>query len=401
VGTRIVREALARDGPGAPSSRVSTLELFFDLVFVFAVTQLTGTLLRSPGWTGIGRACVLLATLLWIYDAFAWLTNAAAPRSTSYRLSLLTGMACFLVMALAVPTVFSGTGVAFGLAFLAATVVHLGLFLRVGRAAARRAMLAAAPRNLLIAGTVLAACLTSGGWSTVFWVVTIAQLVLAGIGERESGFQLSPEHFVERMGLLVIVVLGESVVAVGAAASTRIAGRTLSVDAGLATDAVAGLALCAALWWCWFARDDEVAASAFAAVPSATSSRLAMLAFGYPFLLVLGGVVLVAAGLHGAVAHPGDRLAPALAWYLAGGVSAFLAGTVLVRMVLQVGGWRLRAAAALLALALVALGTGVSAQAEVAGLTLAVVVLLAVESRAADSAAATRADVRIPDPESA
>ncbi len=400
MGTRIVREALSRDGPGRPASRVSTLELFFDLVFVFAVTQLTGTLLRSPGPTGVGRALVLLAVLLWIYDAFAWLTNAAAPRSTSYRLSLLLGMACFLVMALAIPRVFDGGGLAFGLGFLAATLVHLLVFLRVGSAGVRRAVVRLAPRNLVLAAVVVLACLGTGWWATGAWLLTLGILVAAGVREGESTFQLNPEHFVERMGLLVIVVLGESVVAVGVAASTATGDRGVPVDAGLAVDAVSGLALCAALWWCWFARDDEVAAQAFAAAPSAVSSRLAMLAFGYPFLLVLGGVVLVAAGLHAAVAHPGDRLAAAPAWYLAGGVWAFLTGTVLVRVVLGVGGWRLRLAVGVLTLAAAGLGTGVSAWAEVAGLTLAVVALLAAEAAAGELSAPGPADVRIPDAKS-
>lgn len=370
--------------PVVPASRVSTLELFFDLVFVFAVTQLTQTLLGAPGVVGLGRMVVLLSALLWIYGAFAWLTNAAAPRSAVYRLALLVGMATFLVMALAVPHVFEGGELGFGLGYVAATLTHGLVFIAVGDEGVRRRMRTLLPRNLLIALAALAASGLTGTASTVAWLVFVALVVGAGVREDDSRFRLQPEHFAERMGLLVIVVLGESVVAVGVGASA------LTYDARLVLDALVGLALCAALWWCYFARDDEEIAEALAALPADRRSRQAMLALGYPFLPLLGGVVLVAAGLHEAVAHPGEHLHPEIAAYLVLGVASFLAGTVVVRVVLGLGHWKPRLAAAVVALLLAPVASQLPGLAVVAGLAALVAAFLVVEDR-------IRSAFRIPD----
>jgi low temperature requirement protein LtrA len=356
----------------APAARVSTLELFFDLVFVFAITQLTATLHESGG---VVQAVVLLGALLWVYDAYAWLTNAVPPRDPGLRILLLVAMAFFLLAALAIPHVFDGGGLGFGLAYLGLTVTHAGLFLHAGTALERRAMIQVLPRNLAIAGAVLVACVSTGRIGLIAWLLVVGLVLSAGAFDHDSGFALAAEHYVERMGLLVIVVLGESVVAVGAGAAR---GR---LDATLALGAVGGLALCAALWWCYFAHDEEAAGEAFAALPATRRPRAAMLAFGYPFLLVLGGIVLVAAGLRTAVAEPLHALAAGEAWYLAAGVAAYLTGTALVRLVLRLPRWRVRLGSAAVAVVAAAVGTAGSALAELLALTAVVALLLVLEDR--------------------
>ena len=119
------QNARVADDADAPV-RVSTLELFFDLVFVFTITQLTAVIGEHTGAAGLARAVLMLGLIWWMYGAYAWLTNAVAPNSTPRRLLLLGGMAAFFVQALAIPTAFDGAGLAFGIGYLAVVVVHIG-----------------------------------------------------------------------------------------------------------------------------------------------------------------------------------------------------------------------------------------------------------------------------------
>src|SRR3954453_23714985 len=110
--------------------RVSTLELFFDLVFVFTITQLTAVLAGRPTGIGLLHVSLMLVVIWWMYGGYAWLTNVVSPDRFAYQLLVLGGMAAFLVLSLAVPTAFSGGGVAFGLAYLVVILIHAGLFIR-------------------------------------------------------------------------------------------------------------------------------------------------------------------------------------------------------------------------------------------------------------------------------
>jgi low temperature requirement protein LtrA len=112
------------------SARVSTLELFFDLVFVFTITQLTGILAAGSDFASTAEVVVLLLLIWWMYDGYAWLTNAIETERARYRLLLMGGMGAFLVIALATPEAFGGGGLAFGLAYLAVVLLHSGMFVR-------------------------------------------------------------------------------------------------------------------------------------------------------------------------------------------------------------------------------------------------------------------------------
>ena len=142
---------------GSTELRVSTIELFFDLVFVFAITQLTSLLASQPTVAGLGRVVLIFGNLWWIYGGYAWLTNAVPPRASLLRLLMLLGMGGFLVVALAIPTAFAGSGVLFGFGYLLVTLVHTGMFLLSSRESAVRAMRRLGPANAITAALLLLA----------------------------------------------------------------------------------------------------------------------------------------------------------------------------------------------------------------------------------------------------
>jgi low temperature requirement protein LtrA len=359
--------------------RVSTLELFFDLVFVFTITQLTAVLSDDPTPRGLLRVVLMLGVIYYMYGGYAWLTNAVAADRVARRLLLLGGMAGFLVLALAVPSAFSEGDAAFGVAYLLVVAIHAGLFTRAEAAHTVRAVIRLAPFNLGSALLVLAAVLVEGTAAYLLWAAAFAlewfTPMLAGTG----GFRIAPAHFVERHGLVVIVALGESIVAIG------IGAAGLPVDLALASVAVLGLLLAACLWWAYFGDDDTRAERALAAVPDDRRGWVAIQAFGYWHLVMLLGIIAMAAGLKDAIGHAFDPLDLAHALMLSGGAALFLAGDLLFRRTLQLGPATLRATAAALALATVPLGLALSALAQLTVLVLVLAAALTLERRVAGS----------------
>jgi low temperature requirement protein LtrA len=335
--------------------RVSTLELFFDLVFVFTITQLTAVLSDDPTLFGLLRVVLMLGVIFYMYGGYAWLTNAVAADRAARRLLLLGGMAGFLVLALAIPRAFTDGDIAFGVAYLVVAGIHAGLFTRTGVAGTVRAVIRLAPFNLVSALLVLAA-VTVGG--TAAYLLFAAAFALEWFTPRlvsTGDFRIAPAHFVERHGLVVIVALGESVVAIG------IGAAGLPVDLALASVAVLGLLLAACLWWAYFGGDDTRAEHALAAVPDDRRGWVAIQAFGYCHLLMLLGIIALAAGLKDAIGHAFDSLDLPHALLLAGGTALFLVGDACFRRTLRLGPASLRALAAVLCLATVPAGVAASA----------------------------------------
>jgi low temperature requirement protein LtrA len=344
--------------------RVSTLELFFDLVFVFTITQLTAVLSDDPTLRGLLRVVLMLGVIYYMYGGYAWLTNAVAADRAARRLLLLGGMAGFLVLALTVPRAFSEGDVAFGIAYLVVVSIHAGLFTRTSETTTIRALLRLAPLNLVSALLVLAAVVVEGTATYLLWAAAFALVWFTPLLVRIGDFRIAPAHFVERHGLVVIIALGESIVAIG------IGAAHLPVDLALASVAVLALLLAASLWWAYFGGDDTRAEHALIAVPDDRRGWVAIQAFGYWHLLMLLGIIAMAAGLKDVVGHAFDPLDLAHALLLSGGVAIFLAGDVLFRHTLHIGPGRLRALAATLALATTPLGLAVSAIAQLAALVI-------------------------------
>jgi low temperature requirement protein LtrA len=361
-----------------PGVRVSTLELFFDLVFVFTVTQLTGVLAGHLTVPGALRVLLMLGVILWMYGGYAWLTNAVAPTDEWRRALLFVGMAGFLMIALAVPGAFGPDGWAFGIGYFVVNLVHTGLFVKAGGRGAVRAMSLLGPLNLLSATLVLAGGFLPGGWREAAWCAAFAVQVASPYVHRIDGFTISAAHFVERHGLVVIIALGESVVAVGAGAAG------LELTPSLIGVAIVGLGIAYCLWWVYFGGDETRAEEALARVPMERRARVAMAAYGYAHYPILLGIVVLAAGVKKSIGHAFEPLHLPVALALGGGVALFLLGDVLFRRALRIGRSGYRLGAAGLAALTVALGP-VLAAAQLVALFLVLIGLRVAEARAATS----------------
>ena len=362
-----------------PPQRVSTLELFFDLVFVFTITQLTSTLAVDVTLAAAGRLLLIFGVLWWMYGGYAWLTNARNPSRAPERLLLLLGMAGFLVIGLSIPHAFGGPGahgrdgLALGLGYLVVVCVHSGLYLRVNRNIGR-----ILPFNLTSAVLVIIAGLTPAPAAYAMWGTALAIQVLGPVVVRlDRRFDIQPAHFVERHGALMIVAFGESVADVGIGAEGH------AVTVALALSATLGLALTASLWWAFFGTgDDDRAEESLTDASPDRRPWLVLAAYFYAYIPMLLGIAATAAGLRNAIGHPGATLQAGPAVALAGGVTLFLAGDVAFRHVLRIGAPGCRALAAALALAAWPLAVAVDAAAGIALLTAVVAGALAVERRA-------------------
>jgi low temperature requirement protein LtrA len=349
----------ASAGSGA-RTRVSTLELFFDLVFVFVVTQLTTLLGHDASLRGALRALLLLTVIWWMYGGYAWLTNAVSVHDPVRRVLLLGGMASFLVLGFSVPRAFSGSGIAFGAAYLCVVLVHAILFISGSPERIVRSMRRIGPLNVTAALVVLVAGSVGGVAQYVLLVAAIALTWgVAGLTSA-GGFAIAPEHFVERHGLVVLIAIGESVVAIGVGAGEQPIGIRLVAIATLA------LLLNACLWWAYFGGDDARAEAALHATPVDDRPRRVLIAFGYWHVPLLLGIVAAAAGVERIVEAPGHHVSASHALLLGGGVATFLVGDVLFRRTLAIGPLRYRALAAPLVLAAVLAGTRVGGYAEAA-----------------------------------
>jgi low temperature requirement protein LtrA len=346
------------EGIGPAEVRVSTIELFFDLVFVFTITQLTGLLAGDPTAAGLGRVVLIFGNLWWIYGGYVWLTNAVPPREPLLRLLILLGMGGFLVVALAIPTAFGDGGVLFGLGYLLVTLVHTGMFLLSSHESAVPAMRRLGPANAITAALLLLAGFTDGVLRWTLWTAALGLHWVSPFFTAVPGFPIRAAHFVERHGLIVLIGLGESIVAVG----IGLAGH--HPRAGTVVTAVLGLTVAAALWWLYFDGEDERAEHVLDAATVDRASWLALYGFGYAFLPVLGGIAVFAAGVKNTVADYGEPVTVSTAWLLALGVAVYLVGLAWFRRLLDIGpaGARLLIAAVVLATATIGLAVSPEAQ---------------------------------------
>jgi len=356
--------------------RVSTLELFFDLVFVFTITQLTRTLADDTSPLGFAQVVIMLFVILWMYFGYVWLTNAVPPNTTARRLLLMAGMGGFLVIALAIPNAFGTAGVAFGIGYLIVNLVHSGLFISAGGPGSAAAMARLAPFNLGSAGLVFAGGFLPPTARAAAWAAAVVLMVVSPYVNRRHGeFRIRSAHFVERHGLVVIVALGESIIAIGIGA----AGLPLSLQ--LVVAALLGLALVYALWWCYFGREQDLRAEhSLAAMSVPDRARAAISAFGWAHAPILLGVVVVAVGVKKTIGHATEHLYLSGALALGGGAALFLVGEIYFRWRLGIGTNTYRIIAAVAALATVPIGLWL-AIAQVAALVLVFGALLVAEEK--------------------
>ena len=346
------------------SVRVSTLELFFDLVFVFTITQLTGVLVDGGGAGAIAQVVVMLLIIWWIYDGYAWLTNSIPTDRLRQRLLLLGGMGGFLVIALAVPEAYDADGLAFGVGYLAVILLHASMYVKGTSGSEVVAVLRIVPFNLAAAGLVLVGGAFGGDAQWIIWTAAAMLLWVTPWFTTVEGFVISSAHFVERHGLVIIVALGESIVVIGAGAAG------LELDLGLVLVGLLSLALSASLWWVYFSDEGAVERAMNDAAPD-QRARFALSGFGYWHYGLLLGVIAVAAGLKKAIGDPYDPLDTWIAVELAAGVALFIACEAGFRRTLGLPRSWMRLQTALAALVTIPIGIGMAA---VQVSTLAVVV---------------------------
>jgi low temperature requirement protein LtrA len=308
--------------------RVTPLELFFDLVLVYAITQVTELMSHDATWRGIGRGLLVLAALWWAWTGYAWLTNTLEPEEGQVRAGMFGAMAAMLVVALAVPGAFGADAVLFGVAYLLVRLLNLVLDAIASRRDPdlRRALVRFAPTAALAPVLILAAGSVDDRWQVVLWVIALAILYAGALIGRGAGWHISPAHFAERHGLIVIIALGESVVAIGVGAVG------VSLTPGVITAAVLGIAVIAALWWAYFDVMAVLAQRQLGETSGATRARLARDYYSYLHLPMIAGIVLFALGLKTTIEQVGEPLATIPAVALCGGLSLYFLAHVAMRV---------------------------------------------------------------------
>jgi len=353
------RHPLIRDEQA--QARVTPLELFFDLVFVFALTQVTAYMADELNWQGILRGALVIMLLWWAWTGYAWLANVASAEEPPIKLSILAGMSAMFVLALCIPEAFDDAPgglngpVVLALCYLLFRFMHFVMFMIVARddPGLRSQLLRFAP-SVLVGSAVLLVASQYDGWvQTALWMLAlVADYVGTALGGF-SGWRLpAPGHFSERHGLILIVALGESIVAIG----VGVAKEPISWVIILAS--LLGLVLASAMWWAYFDVSALLGEHALASEPPETRVRLARNAYSFGHMPLAVGVVLVALGLKEVLLYVSDSShheltepLPSVALAaLIGGVVVYLLGHVVFKWltVHSVSAVRLAAAGVLL-----------------------------------------------------
>jgi low temperature requirement protein LtrA len=329
--------------------KTSYLELFFDLVFVFAFTQVTALILEDTSPQGFARAALVLAMVWWAWSAYAWMTNAIDVENSVTRLIIFAAMAAGFFMALAVPDAFQDEAAWFAVAYFVVRVLNSALYawgVR-GDPAVLRSVARLSPWFLVAALVALVGGFVDPDYRAWVWLASLVIDVVGTLTVARLEWHVSPSHFAERFALIVIIALGESIVAIGIGTSH------LTRDATYAVSVVVAFAGVAALWWAYF---DFTAVAAQRSLRRASPQARGPLArdvftfFHYPVVL---GIIFYAVAAKKTLEHPLDPLSDAGRWALGLGVAVFLVGFALMRfrVIRRVAWERLAAAAAALVIA--------------------------------------------------
>jgi low temperature requirement protein LtrA len=310
------------------TERVTPLELFFDLVFVLAITQCTALMAEDTTWQGLGKGILVLGVLWWSWVGYSWFTSVVDPEEGAVRLVIFAAMAALLVVALCVPTAFGESALLFGCAYGVVRFSQIALMIIASRddPGLRQSTLGLAGGTAVGVALILTASAFDGALQVGLWILAL----LLDMGEPylfgAEGWKLVPGHFAERHGLIFIIALGESIVAIGVGAET-------GVDAGVVAAATLGIAIAAALWWLYF---DVVALVAQRRLSGAALGReqneLARDSYSYLHFPMVAGVVLLALGLKKTLADVGDELTLVAATAMLGGTALYLLAHVAFRL---------------------------------------------------------------------
>ncbi|HUQ62208.1 MAG TPA: low temperature requirement protein A [Acidimicrobiales bacterium] len=356
--------------------RVTPLELFFDLVFVLAITQCTTLMAGEPTWHGLAKGLLVLGVLWWAWVGYAWLTSVVDPEEGAVRIAMFAAMAAFLVVALCVPKAFDDLGLTFAVSYGLVRAAHIALFVLASRdeSAFRRSVIGLGLGSAIGVSLLIGASFVHGEVQGGLWVLAL----LLDAGEPflfgAEGWKLVPGHFAERHGLIVIIALGESIVAIGV-------GAAAGVTAGVIAAAVLGMALAAAMWWAYFDVVAYVAARRLSSLPEGRKrNEMARDSYSYLHFPMVASIVLVALGMKKTLAHVDDPLATVPAVALIGGVALYLLAHVAFRLRNFHTVNKQRLLVALVLMALVPLGTEVPAIAALGACAILFCTLIAYEA---------------------
>jgi len=310
--------------------RTSPVELYWDLVFVFAVTQVTTLLRHDLTWPGFGRSLLILALIWWAWSGFVWVTNAQDPDNPVVRAVLLLAAGLIFISGLAVPDAFGSAGTLFAVTYACVRLAHLGLYAYASRLgnASWSAISGFGVTVLIGMALLVGGSFADDGLRVALWTIA-AVIDYAGPAwltrKRLAGLQqVAVEHFAERYGLFIIICLGESVLAIGVAAQGQTLGSRLLVAASLT------LVITGELWWTYFSRFAAIAQE------SLRSSRNPVLAaadgYSYLHLILVAGVIVFAVGAREEVGLPSGPLADPARLALCGGVALYLLGGAAFRL---------------------------------------------------------------------
>lgn len=362
--------------PMEGTHRVTNLELFFDLVFVFAITQVTAFLADELTALGLVRGLFILGALWWTWSAYAWLTNTLDPEEGVTRIAMFASMGAMLIVALAVPHAFGNAGLVFGVAYFGVRALHIVLFAIAGRDDPDlfRAVMRILPSAMLGASLLVVAGFLEGTAQMAVWAVALAidyfWLLVIGM----EGWSVEAEHFVERYGLIIIIALGESIVAIGIGA----AGVELTADVIVA--ALLAITVACALWWSYFDWATYMAQARLAEADGVERAVLARDLYSYLHLPMVAGIVLFALGVKQTLGHLHEPLDVISAFGLCGGVALYFAAHVAVRLRMAGGLGHGRPTATVVLLALIPLATIVPSIAALALVAAVCVALIAYEA---------------------
>ena len=356
---------------------VTPLELFFDLVFVLALTQCTALMADEPTWEGLAKGLLILAVLWWSWSGYAWLTSLVDPEEGVVRIAMFGAMAAFLVAALCVPDAFDDSALIFAVAYAGVRGAHLVLYAISSRddPNLRHSVITLAESSAVGVGLLTAAAFTDGALQGALWTLAIVLDYGGPYFFGVEGWKLMPSHFAERFGLIVIIALGESIVAIGVGVDTA------EVDAGIVVAAVLGTIVAGALWWLYF---DVVALVAerrlSQAAPGRERNSIGRDSYGYLHMPMVAGIVLLALGFKKTLGHVEEplKLVPVVA--LLGGTAMYLLAHVLFRLRnVHRFSWQ-RLLCAVVLLALIPVGVELAALGTLAIVAALLVVLIVYES---------------------
>jgi len=370
---------------------VSPLELFFDLVFVLAFTQCTALMADEPTWEGLAKGLLVLGVLWWSWVGYAWLTSVVDPEEDAVRLVIFGAMAALLVVGLAVPGAFGDAGLIFACAYAFVRIMHIALFMLASRddANLRTSVIGLGISTAIASGLLVGASFADGALQGGLWALALVLDIAGPYFFGAEGWKLAPHHFSERHGLIMIIALGESIVAVGVGAEAR-------VDAGIVVAAVLGAAVAAALWWLYFDVVALVAARRLAgAAVGREQNEMARDSYSILHLPMVAGIVLLALGMKKTLGHVDGPLKLVPATALLGGTAMYLLAHVAFRYRhIRTLNTRRLAWSGLL-VAFIPVAVQIPALATIFALAAALVVLIVVETRSyGESRARTRAELR-------